>query len=1434
MQGGAFFGALGKGGMKGNFARALYNSISGKSIAARARRMTIALFSLVFALVTITVFFLASAITNSASENLARFYAQEAVDRFHSFINSDLTIVRKSANSIAVTAWFGAEDDPAKRAAAFNVMLDYVNVMPYTLLYLGILESRNEYKVYAGMAFEDFAPLSQLSSLDPEDMWFFNTLVSPFEYNMNFDADKATGEWRLWINHRVKHGGEVAGVFGAGIRIRPVLQGMFGDYSVRNVRGYVIDGHGSILMCSVHMEYHPAGAGGTIHMAFADRSLFHVIDGHLRGIDGHFSAGAEPMFIEFGRSVSEFVSIMPIPYTDWSVVAFFDSRSLFSFVDLMPLFAIMLAALLVYTLADSLGMHSLVFAPLSRLAKSLAAGKPGGGIYGLKRRDEIGGLARSVHEMRKKIGTYAENLQLALHERDRQEQLLDAVNWTSELLLSSVNRENFENSLEEGMGYMGRCVDGDRFAIWQNSVRDGNVCCILKYEWTSGNCLESAEPPADEIFFRGAPDWLEKLAKGEYINGPYKSLPVAERTFLSHSDNKSILIIPIHLRELFWGFLSVEDRRAERAFADDEISILRSGGWMIVNAIDREIQLSNINEVHERLQLLVDSSPLCCNLWNRNIENILCNEAAARLFGLRDKEEYLERLSDLSPEYQPDGRRSAEKLLEYVETAFDKGSCTFEWMHQMLDGTPFPTEVVFERINYGGEFVIAGYTRDLRGYKLMMKGLTQRDNMLQTMNRVAAILLRAESEIFKENLIRCMGMIAQTVNVDRVYIWKNYTEGGRNYCSQLFEWAEGVPQQMSSDMTYSEFPFMENVLICGHCINSPVQDLPAREQERMSMQGVLSVLVVPVFLKDEFWGFVGFDDCHDERVFSENEESILRAGSLLMANALLRNEMTLNMQSALENAKAASRAKSSFLSNMSHEIRTPMNAIIGMTMIGKSAASMEKKDYALNKIEDASNHLLGIINDILEMSKIEAGKMELSVMVFNLEKLLQKVINIINFRIDEKRQKFTVYIDRNIPHLLVGDDLRLAQVITNLLSNATKFTPEEGAVHLGIYLDDAAGGLYTIRFVVKDTGIGISREQQARLFKSFEQAERGITRRYGGTGLGLAISKYIVELMGGKIWIESDLGKGTTVSFTVQTRRGGENISYISHVDRADSRVLLVDDNPDLQLNFKDIMSQLRLKCDVASSGSEALGLSEKAPYDMVFICWKMPDMSAIDLTREIRKLSPDKSVIVMASIVDWNPVEREAKAAGVDDFLSRPLLASTVAECVGKHIRSAAPMVEDAESDERFGLDETYPGRRILLAEDVEINREIVYAILENSEIEIDSAVNGAKAVQMFRDSPDRYDLIFMDLQMPEMNGLEATKHIRNLDISKARDIPIIAMTANVFKEDIEICLDAGMNAHIGKPLVLGEVMEILRQYLRAPPVEHEIDVGEGAAGAE
>ncbi|MDR0495734.1 MAG: response regulator [Treponema sp.] len=518
-------------------------------------------------------------------------------------------------------------------------------------------------------------------------------------------------------------------------------------------------------------------------------------------------------------------------------------------------------------------------------------------------------------------------------------------------------------------------------------------------------------------------------------------------------------------------------------------------------------------------------------------------------------------------------------------------------------------------------------------------------------------------------------------------------------------------------------------------------------------------------------------------------------------------------------AQNASRAKGEFLSHMSHEIRTPLNAIIGMISIAASTDDIQKINYCLNRAGSASKHLLNIVNNILDMSKIEANKFELSYNEFDFEKMLMNISNVANVRAEEKNLNFVIHLNVNVPLYIISDELRFSQVVMNLLSNAIKFTPENGKVVLSVEAADHAGDEVILRTEVADSGIGITEEQQKRLFSSYNQADGSIAQKFGGTGLGLVISKQIVELMQGRIWIESKPNSGSKFIFTAKVKKGvGKVDTRLSpKINRDELRILAVDDSEETRDYFIHIMEAFHLPCDIARDGNEALEMMDKAadrPYNLFFVDWQMPGMDGIELTKKIKKIAGVKSFVIMLSMTDWKNIEQEAVSAGVNQFIPKPLFPSVLINAINECIEiSPADAFSGPDGSKKTSLG--FEGHAILVAEDVEINREIIAAFLESTGISIDFAENGAYAVSMFQARPDKYKLILMDVNMPEMNGYDATRAIRALEIPRAKDIRIIAMTANVFREDIENCLSAGMDDHIGKPVDSETLHEMLSKHL-------------------
>ncbi|MDR0831284.1 MAG: response regulator [Bacillales bacterium] len=503
------------------------------------------------------------------------------------------------------------------------------------------------------------------------------------------------------------------------------------------------------------------------------------------------------------------------------------------------------------------------------------------------------------------------------------------------------------------------------------------------------------------------------------------------------------------------------------------------------------------------------------------------------------------------------------------------------------------------------------------------------------------------------------------------------------------------------------------------------------------------------------------------------------------------------LNEAITNAEKANKAKSEFLANMSHEIRTPMNAIIGMTNIAKNSKELPQIHSALNKIEESSNHLLGVINDILDMSKIESGKFELIPITFEFDKMISRIFNIMRFKIDEKNLKFSYSIESTVPYMVYGDEQRLSQVVTNLFSNAVKFTAPNGELSFNVSLVGIESGIASIQMSLKDSGIGMSSEQIKKIFKPFVQADNSISRTFGGTGLGLNISKQIVEKMGGKVWVESELKKGSTFTFVVKLKV--EEYKKPKLFERPLAFLLLSDDPFDAR-TFNLGKQKLGYSLSIKNNEGVALDAIKANNFDLLFVDWDV-------YSQEVVNVANSKNIpVVLLSRQTLNNIEEICRNLDIKKYLVKPLLITQIEDITLNSLQFPEEEVEEGNF---------LAGHTILLVEDVEINKEIVCTLLMETGVEIDWAENGLKAVEMFKENLNKYDLIFMDIQMPVMDGYSATRNIRALPNRKAKDIPIVAMSANVFKEDIEKCLESGMNDHIGKPIDIVEVIEKLKVYI-------------------
>ena len=564
------------------------------------------------------------------------------------------------------------------------------------------------------------------------------------------------------------------------------------------------------------------------------------------------------------------------------------------------------------------------------------------------------------------------------------------------------------------------------------------------------------------------------------------------------------------------------------------------------------------------------------------------------------------------------------------------------------------------------------------------------------------------------------------------------------------------------------------------------------------------------------WTMLGLVPAKDLDVDTENWLliGVVSVGLLILFLFDLLSILNLNrrLQTAAREAESANKAKTDFLSTMSHDIRTPMNAIIGLTTIAeKNLGDVESTEESLRKISLASNHLLTLINDILDISKVESGKLKLSPLTFSLEETVENLVTVSQPMIKEKNIEFSFNINKIEKEYLYTDQLRLNQIYINILSNAIKYTEPGGRVSVDMRQEKSdKPGCMRLVYVVADTGIGMSPEFMANMYQPFSRQIDSRVNSIQGTGLGLAITKQMVELLDGTIECQSEVGKGTTFTVVLDIPEADRQREDMQ-LDSID--ILIVDDDETMLETTVDTLESLGASAEQARNGLEALGMIEHRhlagkDYNVIMIDWKMPEIDGLETIRRIRSEIDADVPILLMSAYDWSDIEDKAKEAGANGFVSKPLFRSAlynkINNLIGKESVSSAP--EDDYSD--------LQGLHLLVAEDNDINWEIISTILSMYGITTDRAENGRICVDMMRKAEEgSYELIFMDVQMPEMNGLDATRAIRELENPWAASIPIIAMTADAFSENVTKCMEAGMNGHIAKPVDIKLVIKEIRR---------------------
>jgi signal transduction histidine kinase/DNA-binding response OmpR family regulator len=945
-----------------------------------------------------------------------------------------------------------------------------------------------------------------------------------------------------------------------------------------------------------------------------------------------------------------------------------------------------------------------------------------------------------------------------------------------------------------------------------------------------------------------APEWIKILSDGKTINGSIEKVPPGLDALMKISKISSILLIPIIIKDEFWGsfvFGSCEDKDY---FSELESNILHTCAHMITSSIIENNSLKLIarkdvllNAINRVATLLISSgvdtfeSGLVEGLGI--LGNALGFDKAYVRKNLIDDEG--QRYSDIVYEWAKFSENSDNDIgalypneFPYVDEMLKMGVIVSANVNELvgedkklLEQKNITNILIFPIFMNGDFWGFVGFNDCSNAEKFSQieedimitsarmiaasivqneehTNILSRGNLLSNVNRVATLLMSHDTDNYKKRLVDGLALLGDAVNCDRITVCKNHTnEFGEWYSVKEWEWskAEWAQKVKSNEIILRK----ENVtsaydsLVRGECINLVASDLPDVEREIFITRNILSAKLFPINIGNEFWGFIAFESCAKIRNFTKTEEVILIAASNLIVSSILQNETNESLIIANKESLAATDAKTSFLANMSHEIRTPMNAIIGMSELALREHSLPALREYLETIKSAGINMLAIINDILDISKIESGKLELILIPYELSSMLNDVISIVKVRALSKRLPFFVDVSPNLPMKLLGDEIRTKQILLNLLINAVKFT-NSGFVRLSVS-GKVVGDIYEISFKVIDTGIGIMEEDIHDLFELFAQVDTKRNRAIEGSGLGLPITKELVEMMDGCMDISSEYGVGSV--FTATVKQEIIDLEPIATVDRSLIKRILVFEARELYASeIEKVLSDLEL--DFAICKSRASFEQKLKTYEPTHIFVPTKRFKVISTLLYDSELEKRAQIVVLVESDD------DYFASGLEKTLPLPLYSATVAKILSDSSKTYTRTNNNTSTVSRLFASNV----KILVVDDNLINLKVAKGLLDTYGIDADTAISGRIAVNMVQET--KYDLVFMDHMMPDIDGIDTTKMIRALG-KDYESLPIIALTANAMSGAGEMFKEEGLNDYIAKPIEISKLREVIEKWV-------------------